>query len=244
MDVENLYDEIAKRKDKPKDYLPYDGSNGRVNKCAQLVRAGKLKNSGTLLDVGGGIGDLGDSLKDYFDDRIVVDICKISLKAAAAKNNLVFNLNTDKVGLKGIEDNSVDLVTALDFIEHIIDPEFFARECFRTLKPGGHVFINTPNIRYFEHLQNLIMQGYFPHTSGDKEVFHGGHVAFFTRLDLQMIFQKAGFTSFETFKDEECFKQPPDFWINLLHPRNQQQYIEAALDLGCPNLLFKCEKPL
>src|SRR6202011_3022034 len=87
---------------------------------------------------------------------------------------------------------------------HIIDPENFARECFRVLKSGGEVFVNTPNIQYWPHIQQLIA-GKFPHTSGDKEVYHGGHLAFFTYLDLCEIFGAAGFTNFRQVKDEEGY---------------------------------------
>lgn len=243
MDVEKLYDEIAKRKDKPKDYLPYDGGNGRVNKCVTLIKNGNLKSGGVILDIGGGIGDLGYAVKDIFDTRICLDICELSLKAAASKQNKILKANIDKEGIP-LETNSVNLITALDFIEHIVDPEGFARECFRVLKPGGQVFVNTPNIRFFEHIKRLLQDGVFPHTSGDTEVFHGGHLAFFTKLDLETIFGKSGFNKFFMFKDEECYKQPPQWWIEQLAPKNQQQYMAACLELGCPNLLFKCEKPL
>ena len=251
MDREELYDVIAQRKTKPKDYEPYAGDNGRVNKCVNLMRQGKLRTGGRLVDIGGGIGDLGYAVKDLFDECIVVDICDKSNEAARAKGNITLTLDIDKHGLEPLGNSSVDVITALDFIEHIVDPENFARECFRVLKPSGEVFINTPNIRFWKHIDALWKHGRFPHTSGDREVFHGGHLAFFTALDLCDIFEPAGFTRCGTFKDEECYEQPPQSFVDPLLSRitaistseqlktTQQQYVEACLELGCPNLLKK-----
>ena len=239
MDRLDLYDKMAARKDKPKDYTPYDGGNGRVNKCVDLMKKRLIRTGGTLLDVGGGIGDLGYATGNLFDKKITMDISQLSLRAAAIKGNDVILADIDKNGLAGISDETIDVITALDFIEHIIDPENFARECARVLKPNGEVFINTPNIRFWRHIDQLLMNGTFPHTSGDKEVFHGGHLAFFTYSDLKLIFEPAGFKSSKQFKDEECYEAPPTSYIDKIKPTNQDEYVSLNLEFGCPNMLYK-----
>lgn len=242
MDRKDLYDNIAKKKSKPQDYEPYNGNNGRVNKCAQLIKTNQLTKGGTLLDVGGGIGDLGFSVKGLFDKTIIVDISEENLQAARVKGNETFCLDVDKEGLKGIEDDSVDLICALDFIEHIIDPISFAKECNRVLKTNGMVFINTPNFQYFEHLASLIFKGHFPHTSGDTEVYHGGHLAFYVFNDMVNIFSAAGFSKFKQHQDTECYVQPHQMFIDFLNVKTQAEYQTACMRLGNPNLLFSCVK--
>ncbi|MBV8072877.1 MAG: class I SAM-dependent methyltransferase [Acidobacteriaceae bacterium] len=243
MDRSDLYDKMADRKMKPKDFEPYDGHNGRVNKAVNLIRQGKLRNSGTLLDVGGGIGDLGYAVRDLFSNRITMDISFKSLEAAVAKGNFGILADVDKEGFGSgvhrIPDTTVDLICALDFIEHIVDPEHFARECYRVLKPSGEVFINTPNIRYWKHIDQLWRAGRFPHTSGDREVYHGGHLAFYTYSDLREIFEPAGFTSVEQIKDEEGYHNPPSPYVDGFKLSSQQEYARLMLELGCPNLLYK-----
>ena len=45
------------------------------------------------------------------------------------------------------EDNSFDLVTGMEILEHLaLDPYFFYTEAARVLKPGGHLLITTPNV--------------------------------------------------------------------------------------------------
>lgn len=260
MDKQQLYDSIAERKSIPKHYEPYTGGNGRIDKCVKLVKSGVLGKGGTLLDVGGSIGDLGYALKDEFERRIILDISAKVLEAAAAKGNQTLCCDVDKNGFAhgvwwadggliapGLPRDSVDLVTALDFIEHIVDPDGFARECFRVLKSGGHVFINTPNIQFWRHQFQLATIGLFPHTSGDQEVFHGGHLAFFTFLDLCTIFQTAGFKNCEFIQDSEGYVEPNKTYIDLYkfgHKVNsKEEYLEMYKRLGQPNILFKCVKP-
>lgn len=237
MDKQRLYDSMAARKGKPSDYDTYDGNNGRVNRCVKLFEDGILKSGGVLLDVGGGIGDLGYALRGRFDERIVLDISSKNLVAAGSKGNKLIVSDVDCDGF-GLENESVDVVTALDFIEHIIDPENFCREAFRVLKHGGQIFINTPNIQYFEHLESLVCRGVFPHTSGDQEVYHGGHLAFYCFDDMRKLLSGAGFTDIIQIRDTEGFKVPPPIWQNLLSVERSS----AIERLGNPNLLVKAVK--
>jgi SAM-dependent methyltransferase len=252
MDRVEIYNKMAERKFKPKDLEPYDGNNGRVNRCVELFRSGELRIGGTLMDVGGGIGDLGYAVRDLFDKRIVVDISAKNLEAAAKKGNHVILSDVDKKGLFYSDPQTdapewIDVITALDFIEHIVDPESFAMCCFQLLKPGGQIFINTPNIEFWRHIELLAVHGRFPHTSGDTEVYHGGHLAFYCFDDMKRIFRHAGFTKFKMFKDEEGYWDPPQKYIDERRLVNyiidQQDFVEHSLRLGCPNLLFRCEKP-
>jgi len=267
LDKADLYNQMADRKFKPKDLEPYAGDNGRVNKAFALYKSGKLKSGGTHVDVGGGIGDLGFALRQerLFEKTLTVDISAKNLQAASKKGNFVMLADVDKSGFSsnvsdpdnfggppewtndsfGMNSNNrIDAISALDFIEHIIDPGSFAYHCAYMLKSGGEVFINTPNIQYWRHIEKLIFDGRFPHTSGDREVYHGGHLAFFTYLDLCEIFGNAGFEKFEQIKDVEGYCNPSSLFIgNILKPQNQQQYTEMCMRMGNPNLLFKATKP-
>ncbi len=47
----------------------------------------------------------------------------------------------------GLDDNLFDYIVSFQVIEHIEDDEFFVRELYRVLKPGGKLILTTPNIQ-------------------------------------------------------------------------------------------------
>jgi ubiquinone/menaquinone biosynthesis C-methylase UbiE len=240
MSIQQLYDKIAERKLSTKDYKSeYIGDNGRINKCLSLFKNGSIKTGGALLDVGGGCGDLCIAAKDLFCETTLIDVSLKSIDAAKERGLNAVSGNIDEVGLSYFKDNTVDIVTALDFIEHIIDPQKFANECFRILKDDGQCFINTPNIQFFMHIEKLLdMNARFPRTSGDKEVWGGGHLAYFTYCDLEDIFRAAGFRAFKQFTDTEGYRQPIIYRKNDA-VSNHKLYCER---FGNPNLLFLASK--
>ena len=72
------------------------------------------------------------------------------------------------------EDESVDVVTFFEVLEHLrIDPIFTMKEINRILRPGGLLMLTTPNIGSFEGLLRIlnsdtpnIFSQYFPHRKG------------------------------------------------------------------------------
>lgn len=228
---ERLYDNIASRKNEAGAISPYNGGNGRIDRAVQMIRNNEVNASGTLLDVGGATGNLGYAVRDLFEKRIVIDIATDCRNGAIAKGNSFIPANIDLEGLQ-VPDASVDLIVALDFIEHIIDPEKFSRECYRVLKPRGQVLINTPNIQFWRHLHSLVVEGVFPHTSGDQEVYHGGHVAFYNIHDMQQIFR--GFIDQRQHFTGLTADPPPPIWSQISKAGN--------LQLAYPDLIFSCRK--
>jgi SAM-dependent methyltransferase len=186
------------------------------------------------LDVGGATGNLGYALRDLFSKTIVVDIAGACREPAEAKGNEFHRANVDTEGLIGIPDGSVQLVVALDFIEHILDPGGFAKECYRVLGHGGMVLINTPNIQFWRHLHSLVIDGRFPHTSGDPEVYHGGHVAFYNLHDMHDIFGAADFVGHRMHTDGLLMEPPPNLWISVSNV--------PAMQMAVADLVYSCRK--
>jgi 2-polyprenyl-3-methyl-5-hydroxy-6-metoxy-1,4-benzoquinol methylase len=70
------------------------------------------------------------------------------------------------------EDGSFDLVAATDVIEHVEDPDRFVAESARVLRPGGLLFLSTPN-RYSLGLEphvRLWGVGYLPRPLAERYV--------------------------------------------------------------------------
>ncbi len=234
----SLYDSIATRKREAKETGPYNGGNGRIDRAVDLIRTMDFPRSGAVLDVGGATGNFGYAVRDLFELRFTMDIASDCQLPAEAKGNIFILGNVDEDGLPFPDESStgpmIDLIVALDFIEHILDPGKFARECFRVLKPGGMVLINTPNIQFWRHLHSLVVEGVFPHTSGDQEVYHGGHVAFFNLQDMQNIFGAVGFKHHSMYTNGLKADPPPPIWTSISKVSNNQ--------LSYADLVYSCRK--
>jgi len=98
-----------------------------------------------------------------------------------------------------------DAVIMIALIEHLVDPLRAMQRIRKLLKPGGFVYIDTPNIaRYTLRLKLLI--GRFPSTasmneglttySGEKcDLFDEGHLHYFTFRSLSlMLTERCGFS--------------------------------------------------
>lgn len=239
MDKLQLYSALADRKiQEDRDVGEYTGHNDRINRCLRFFQDGILRTDGALIDIGGNVGDLCFALKEKFEGTLVVDISPKNVDICQRRGLDAISADVDISGIP-VGDGKASVVTALDLIEHIMDPEKLAREMFRVLRSGGQVYVNTPNIQFYGHLQSLAFGGRFPHTSGDHEIYHGGHLAFFTYLDLEDIFGRAGFKDLRQLRSEH-YRQPPEFWMGFLRDMERST---ALLRMGDPDLVFTCVKP-
>ena len=57
--------------------------------------------------------------------------------------DVLADLNKEVIPL---EDSSVDIIVAGEFIEHMLNPVKLIRECHRVLKKGGKIVLSTPNV--------------------------------------------------------------------------------------------------
>jgi 2-polyprenyl-3-methyl-5-hydroxy-6-metoxy-1,4-benzoquinol methylase len=110
--------------------------------CSRFI----MGKSGKLLDVGCGLG--------YFVKHVSkhpgweVYGCEISERAVDfAKSKLgLSNVAAGKIEEANFPEGFFDLITLWDVIEHIPDPDSFLAKIRKLLKPGGLLFLHTPNI--------------------------------------------------------------------------------------------------
>jgi SAM-dependent methyltransferase len=93
--------------------------------------------------------------------------------------DLMWNLNK---GLPMIKSNSVKVIYCIHTIEHIKNVEFLLKECYRVLKKGGKLIIETPNRK---SLINRLFHSYH------RPII--GHVNLFSKDELARILRIAGF---------------------------------------------------
>ncbi|MFY8109713.1 MAG: class I SAM-dependent methyltransferase [Bacteroidia bacterium] len=127
-----------------------DSNNVTVKRCffAYEYASEYVKNKITA-DIGCADGYGTQFLADYSNKTTGVDYSAETVKIANEKHKNKTNLNfiSSSVPPLPFEDNSLEVITAFQFIEHIEDRLGFIKEVKRVLKPGGTFLCSTPNIK-------------------------------------------------------------------------------------------------
>jgi len=100
----------------------------------------RLPKGASVLDAPCGSGALAAALRDAGYDAWGTDVVPAA-RAAIGDKFLQANLGA---GIP-IADGSMDVVVAVEGIEHLENRHAFLREIHRVLRPGGHLILTTPN---------------------------------------------------------------------------------------------------
>jgi len=136
------------------------------------------KKKFNVLDLGCGSGYFLSVLSDNNIKNKGIDLDKSRINFCKSKN-----LNAELSNLSDEKDNSYDLITMFDAIEHFYDPVFELKNAANKLKPKSYILAYTPNINSlsFELMRsdlNLLA------------VFR--HICFFNEKSLKYLCNKTG----------------------------------------------------
>lgn len=159
-----------------------------------------------LLDVGcsSGINTLRFAEKIETKDISGIEIDKNAKKKAEEKGIKIVGSDLNKKW--NFKNNSVDVITASQVIEHLYDTDNFVKEIHRILKPDGYAIISTNNLSSWHNFIPLLLS-YQPFPSdvskytGVGKLFalwkgDGGslaHLRIFSYHGLSEIFKEYGF---------------------------------------------------
>jgi len=102
----------------------------------------------------------------------------------------LFNCGFD-AALPQLESSSFDCIIANDVIEHLTDPWVAARSIHSLLAPGGQLVMSIPNIRYWEVVRDLWIEGQWEYE--DSGIMDRTHLRFFTISSIRRILMSTGF---------------------------------------------------
>lgn len=140
----------------------------------------RYSRRGKILDIGCAEGTLIDIAKKRGWDVTGIEPNKNFIKWA--KKNYDIEIIQGSIPNKRLRKGSFDVITLLDVVEHVPDPEKFLRECSHLLKKGGNMFISTPD---FSSIHSRLM--------GRKWFYILNiHLFYFTRDTLKPLLEKAG----------------------------------------------------
>ena len=211
-------------------------------------------NPKNILDIGYADGLLLECFYKHGVECYGVDISKEALSYAPEelKPNLIL-LDIEKRDLP-FKDNTFDVITILEVLEHLHNHRRIISEMYRVLKPGGIVLMSTPTESKVYRFINKIVQK-FVKTSSQVSDFDicgfSPHINVHPKKFWVKEFESVGFTLLEDFKKshkgliKEVIKmhKPKDPIAKfLLHfPFGKNLRIMLAYQLWSTTLLFKKE---
>jgi 2-polyprenyl-3-methyl-5-hydroxy-6-metoxy-1,4-benzoquinol methylase len=210
----------------------------RLNKISQFLRAGKV------LDVGCATGYFLEAAKNKGWDIYGVELSEYSSRLAQKKfGSRIFTGTLEEAHFA---DETFDLITLSDLLEHIQDLDAFMREIVRILKPAGLLMLVTPNAA---SLSCRMMGAKWSHYKAE-------HLHYFTPVTIKTLLKKSGvspvlieaspkYLNLEYIISQFQTYQHPIFTplatgVDRLFPRTIKQ---ANLPLFCGEMLVLARKP-
>jgi 2-polyprenyl-3-methyl-5-hydroxy-6-metoxy-1,4-benzoquinol methylase len=135
-----------------------------------------------LLDVGCGNGHFLLVAQRLGWKSYGVEIDTAAAQAARAGGGEILGAQVGELGAR--YEQFFDVVTLSHVIEHVPDPIATLRHCFRVLKPGGKIWIETPNIDSV---------GYDTYGSAWRALEAPRHLVLFCPTALRLSLERAGF---------------------------------------------------
>lgn len=154
------------------------------------MAAAAIRPSTHVLDLGCATGAFAKSLasKDCFVVGVEAD--KRSAEVARKHIGRVIVADLEKPAALPFGNGSFDHIVLLDVIEHLRDPSGLLAQAARWLAADGTLVLSTPNIAHIS-IRWSLASGRFDYT--DYGILDRTHVHFYTRKNLRILLDRAGF---------------------------------------------------
>jgi len=188
----------------------------------------KYAGEGNFLDIGCSFGGLLESAAKYYTPYGI----ELSEYAFSHAEKLFGkNIHHGTLSDHKFDDNFFSAITMIELIEHLPDPVHAINQCFKILRPGGVLVVQTAN-----------MNGKQARDLGENyEYFMPGHLSYFTAENLSMLLKTAGFRKIKIYypvefgllpkllKSRGSFKKLSDYaaWFRI-----SSYHIKSKLHFG------------
>lgn len=143
---------------------------------ARILRLLDLTGTERVLEIGCGLGVLLDQIP--VEDKVGIEVNDFAVKECTKRGLAVVRADAEE--RLPFDNSSFDVIIMNSVIEHLRNPEFAVRECFRVLVPQGRLILTTPARSLFvrntcpTHLSELSVGelGLLLQKSGFKVVAH------------------------------------------------------------------------
>ncbi len=193
-EVERLYPEAYFDSQSGFGFKDYARQEQRLEREAFFLakRLRRIAPRGRLLEVGCALGFLIEAVRRFSGWEVSgIDLSTFAVEFARRRYGLSVECKT----LEGaaFPDDSFDFIVQRSLIEHVTHPREHLRETFRILRPGGQVWIITPNgeanLKPYHSLVKRLRRSPRPMLP----LLDQGHLQFFSRENLRRLFREEGF---------------------------------------------------
>lgn len=170
----------------------------------------KYFKGGKIIELGAGNGNVAKAFLESEMPITKYTLCDLSpSRISGLRRNIadkrISIMVMDAERIPKSQHGKYDAVIMIALIEHLIDPLGSMQKIKKLLKPGGFVYIDTPNIAKFTRKITLLL-GRFPSTASKNEglttysnepsdLYDEGHLHYFTYRSLSlMLMQRCGFS--------------------------------------------------
>lgn len=142
----------------------------------------KYRKTNRFLDIGAGSGFLLEIAKQRGWEAVGTEFAEDALDMCRKKG---FDMRQGNLVDLEFEANSFDVITGIEVIEHLNDPSELVEEIFRILRPGGIVYLTTPN---FNSLLRRRLKAEY------DVITYPLHLCYYTPKTLGTLFRSKGFS--------------------------------------------------
>jgi SAM-dependent methyltransferase len=146
----------------------------------------------TLVDVGCGRGEFFSLVRGRVGRYVGVDV--VRHPGYPAELTLV-EVDLDR-GHVPLDDACADAVVCAETIEHVENPRALMRELVRLARPGGWVFVTTPNQLSAASLLCLVARGQFQYFQ-EAPGLYPAHITALLEVDLRRIASECGLSELD-----------------------------------------------
>ncbi len=138
-------------------YLDYVLQGEVQRRLAARFAMLESEEGGLLLDCGCHAGEHSLQLAKRISPTRVFGLDYNERMLSGARKRGLFVVRCDVNKLLPFSDNSFNVVTAFDLIEHIVETETFVKELYRVIAPGGYLILDTPNLASWHNIVALVL---------------------------------------------------------------------------------------
>lgn len=161
-----------------------------------------MKNgSGKILDIGAGLGFFVKFAQEKGWKSYGVEISKGGYKYAKEKLHLE-NFFCGKLEEMGFENESFDIITMWDVIEHLLEPRSILKKNAELLKKDGVLFLHTPNGEV-QLIKSRLKKLFFGEKEGSHYLEAKDHLNLYKEATIKKLLYECG------FKDIHFVHLPP-----------------------------------